>query len=101
MRLRCERGDETQSAALAVRTAADVDAGDALPEGGDGLGSEDGLALGGGRMERGAGARYRMRLNQSSDSRPETMAKSAAMPESSAVTSVSFFSRLRREFSVA
>ena len=43
---------------------------------------------------------YRIRLNQSSESRPASRVNSAATAESSAVTSVSFFSMLSREFRV-
>ena len=57
MRLRRERGDQPKGALAAMGAARDIDAGDALPEGSDGLGGGGGLALGSGRIERGASAR--------------------------------------------
>ena len=50
-----EHGDDAKHAAVALRTARDIDAGDALPEGVYGLGRGR-VVYGCGRIERGAGA---------------------------------------------
>ena len=55
--MRRERGDEPKGALAAMGTARDIDAGEALPERGDGLGGGGCLALGSGRIEGGASAK--------------------------------------------
>jgi hypothetical protein len=51
------------------------------------------------RVRREPSAIHRMRLNHASDSRAEVMASTAASAENSEVTSVSFFSSVKREVS--